>query len=52
MGEDDLLPIIIILILLGWIWAIPRETIYNAIVTIIAAAIAAGWFLRKTKRKR
>jgi hypothetical protein len=49
MEKDDLLFFILFLIFLGYIWAIPKENIYNAIVTIIAAAIAAGLFLRKKR---
>ena len=50
MEKDDLWFIILFLIILGYIWAIPKENIYNGIVTIIAAAIAAGWLLRKKRR--
>ena len=52
MEKDDLVFIIILLLFLGYVWYIPKETIFNGIVTIIAAAIAAGRFLGKKKRKR
>jgi len=41
--------IIVLLMFLGYIWAIPRDTVYNAIVTLVAAAIGVGWFSKRRK---
>jgi len=49
MEKTDLLIILFLLLFLGYIWAIPKEEVYNAIVTIIAAAIAAGLLLKKKR---
>jgi hypothetical protein len=46
---DNLLIILFLLLFLGYIWTIPKEEVYNAIVTIIAAAIAAGLLLKKKR---
>jgi len=51
MDLQDILVVLAILVIVGVIWGLPKETIYNALVTIIAALIAAGWFVRKRRRR-
>jgi hypothetical protein len=49
---DNLLVIIVLIMFLGYIWAIPRDTVYNAIVTLVAAAISVGWLSTHARRKK
>lgn len=51
LDTDDLLMIIVLFILWGWIWAIPREDIYNTIALLVSGAITAGWIYRKRRKK-
>jgi len=51
MDREDAVLIVAFLIILGFYWGLPRENIYNALVTVFAAIIAAGWFVRKRRRR-
>lgn len=48
----DGIMIILAVFILGAYWSLPKETLYQALVTIIAALIGAGWLGFKSKRKR
>ena len=52
MDTNDIIVIIAFLLFLGYIWTIPKEQIYDALVTVIVAAIGAGWLLTRKKKKQ
>jgi len=52
MDTEDMVLISAFLILLGFYWGLPKETIYNTLVTLFVALITARWFVRKRRRRR
>jgi uncharacterized membrane protein (DUF106 family) len=50
-ADDKLIIIVIFLIFFGYFLSISRDNIYNSLVTILAAAIAAGWLFKKKRKK-
>jgi len=48
---DDVFIILGFIIVLGWLWTIPRETIYNSVVSIVVALIVAGVLIGRRKRR-
>jgi hypothetical protein len=52
MDYSDIYFIIFLLVVIGWIWGLPKDQIYNSIVTILAAFITAGYFFERKRRHR
>lgn len=50
MDNEKLVLVIIAVMLLGFIWAVPKTDIYNAIVTILVAAIGVGLLAKRRRR--
>jgi hypothetical protein len=52
LDNEKLLLTILAIMFLGYIWAVPTTTIYNSIITILAAAIGVGLLANSRSRKR
>jgi hypothetical protein len=51
MDKEDIVMIILLLLILGIIWGLPKGTLYNTLVTLVAALFAGGWFASKKRRR-
>jgi hypothetical protein len=48
---EKLLLILLLIVYLGYLWGIPKNDIFNAIISILVAAITVGIIFRKRKSK-
>ncbi len=52
MDNEKLLLVILAVMLLGYLWTVPTTTVYNAIITILVAAIGVGLLAKRSRRRR
>ena len=52
IDKSDGILILLAVFILGAYWGLPKENIYQALVTIVAALIGVGWLTSKKRRHK
>jgi hypothetical protein len=51
-NTEKFLYILLFILFIAYIWGIPKDQTFNAIVTLLAAGIGAGIIFENTKKRR